>query len=119
MKIQVEKGQDAFLPDGRHVVEITQIDEGTSEYKEVPFFAARFENEEGFLSQRFYTSPKAMPITLGLFQAAGVPVEEGKDLDTKQLMGKKLSIEVGERSYEAPDTGNERTLKQAYGFQAV
>lgn len=118
MKISVEKDARPFLPDGAHVVEITDIEEGTSEFKEVPFFAVRFENEQGFISQRFYTSEKAMPITLGLFQAAGVPVE-GKDLDTKQLMGKKLRIEVGERSYEAPDTGNERTIKQAYGFQAV
>jgi hypothetical protein len=116
MKIEVEN-ERPFLPDGRHVVEITHIDEGTSEYKEVPFFAVRFENEEGMIVQRFYTSPKALPITLGLYQAAGVPVEEGKNVDTKQLMGKKVSIEVGERSYEAPDTGNERTLKQAYGFQ--
>jgi hypothetical protein len=119
MKIPVEKESRPFLPDGSHVVEITDIEEGTSEYKEVPFFAVRFENEQGFISQRFYTSEKALPITLGLFQAAGVPVEEGKNLDTKQLMGKKVRIEVGERSYEAPDTGNERTLKQAYGFQAA
>ena len=116
MKIEVEN-EKPFLSDGRHVVEITHIDEGTSEYKEVPFFAVRFENEDGFITQRFYTSPNALPITLGLFQAAGVPLDEGKNVDTKQLMGKRLSIEVGERSYEAPDTGNERTLKQAYGFQ--
>jgi hypothetical protein len=118
MKIDLQKGKDRpFLPDGRHVVEITHLEDGTSEYKEVPFFAVRFENEDGFITQRFYTSSKAMPITLGLFQAAGVPVEDGKALDTKQLMGKRLSIEVGERSYEVPDSGNERTLKQAYGFQ--
>ncbi|WP_266368836.1 hypothetical protein [Tellurirhabdus rosea] len=120
MKIDVEKGADKpFLPDGRHEVEITDIQEGSSEYKDVPFFACRFENEDGFVNQRFYLSGPGMPILMGLFKAVGIEAEEGKQLDTKQLLHKKVSIEVGERSYEAPETGNERTLKQAYGFQPV
>jgi hypothetical protein len=120
MKIPVEKGQDkAFLPDGRHTVEITDIEEGTSEHQNVPFFAVRFENEEGFVSQRFYNSPAGLPIILGLYEAVGIQPEEGKDLDTKQLLGKQVSIEVGDRSYTDPATGNERTLRQASGFQGV
>jgi len=120
MKIQVEKGQDkGFLPDGRHTVEITDIEEGTSEHQNVPFFAVRFENEDGFVNQRFYNSPAGLPIILGLYEAVGIKPQEGKDLDTKQLIGKQVSIEVGDRNYTDPATGNDRTLRQASGFQAV
>ncbi|RPD49344.1 hypothetical protein DNI29_00645 [Hymenobacter sediminis] len=120
MKIPVEAGQEkGFLPDGRHTVEITDIQEGTSEHQNVPFFAARMENEEGFITQRFYTSPNAMPILLSLYTAVGIQPEAGKDLDTKQLLGKRVSIEVGEHSYADPATGNERSIKQASGFRTA
>ncbi|MEZ0486297.1 hypothetical protein [Fibrella aquatica] len=120
MKINVEEGLDKpFLTDGRHDVEITTIDEGKSEYKGIPFIACRFENEEGFVNQRFYISPGGMPILMELCQAVGVEVESGKELDTNKLKGKSLSIEVGDYTYADPETGNERTLKQASGFEAL
>ncbi len=119
MKIAVEKGQDkALLADGQHDVTITHIDEGTSENKGIPFFAARFENDEGYVSHRFYQSPAGMPAIIILFDMVGVTAQEGKELDTKQLLGKQLTIDVGERSYTDPETGNERTLKQAMNFLA-
>lgn len=117
MKIAVEKGQEKpLLADGQQTVTITHIDEGSSEYKGIPFFAVRFENEDGYVSHRFYQSPAGMPAIVSLFDMVGIPVQEGKDLDTKQLMDKELTIEVGERSYTDPETGNERTLKQAANF---
>jgi hypothetical protein len=120
MKINVEEGLDKpFLNDGRHEVEITHIDEGESEYKRIPFIACRFENEEGFVTQRFYISQAGMPILMALCQAAGVKAEAKKELDTSKLLGKKLSIEVGDYTYNDPETGNERTLKQASAFEAV
>lgn len=120
MKIKVNEGMDKpFLPDGRHLVDITHIDEGTSEHKGVPFFACRFENEQGFVIQRFYNSKPGMPIIAGLFEAAGIPLQEGVTLDTNKLVGKKLFITVEERTYEVPESDNERTLKQATGFQSA
>jgi hypothetical protein len=120
MKIAVEKGQDKpLLEDGQQQVTITDIEEGTSENKGVPFFAVRFENEQGYISHRFYQSSAGMPLIIGLFEAAGIEAEEGQELDTKQLVGKELSIEVGERSYNDPESGNERTLKQAVNFLAI
>ncbi len=117
MKIVVEKGQEkTLLADGRQEVTITDIQEGTSENKGIPFFAVRFENDEGYVSHRFYQSQAGMPAIVSLFNEVGLTVEEGKELDTKQLMGKQLTIEVGERSYADPETGNERTLKQAVNF---
>ena len=117
MKIAVEKGQDKpLLNDGRQHVTITDIEEGTSENKGVPFFAVRFENEDGFVSHRFYQSRAGMSNIISLFERVGIDVQEGDELDTKQLIGKELDIEVGERSYNDPNTGNERTLKQAMDF---
>lgn len=120
MKIAIEKGMDKpFLADGRHTVTITHIDEGTSEHKGIPFFACRFEAEDGFVTQRFYLSPAGMPGIVSLCQAVGIEVQEGKQMDTKQLVGKKLSIHVEDRTYNDPETGNERTLKQAFDYQAA
>lgn len=120
MKINVEEGLDKpFLTDGRHEVEITNIDEGKSEYKGIPFIACRFENEDGFVNQRFYISPAGMPILMELCQAASIEVETQKELDTNQLLGKKVSIEVGDYTYNDPETGSERTLKQASAFEAL
>ena len=120
MKIAVDKGQDkGFLPDGRHTVEITAIEEGVSEHQNVPFFAARMENEDGFVSQRFYNSEAGHPIILQLYSAVGIKPEAGKDLDTKQLVGKRLSVEVGDHSYADAATGNERSVRQATGFRTA
>ena len=119
MKIAVEKGQDkTLLEDGQQRVTITDIDEGASEYKAIPFFAVRFENDEGYISHRFYQSPAGMPAIIGLFDMAGIEAQAGKELDTQQLLGKEITIEVGERAYNDPETGNERTLKQAINFLA-
>ncbi|WP_421827863.1 hypothetical protein [Larkinella sp.] len=119
MKIAVEEGQDkTVLADGRQTVTIAHIEEGVSERKGIPFFAVRFENESGYVSHRFYQSPAGMPAIVSLFDQVGIKAQEGKELDTKQLMGKELTIEVGERSYSDPETGNERTLKQAVNFLA-
>ncbi|MPR33580.1 hypothetical protein [Salmonirosea aquatica] len=119
MKIAVEKGQEkTLLTDGQQRVTITDIEEGNSENKGIPFFAVRFENDEGYVSHRFYQSEAGMPAIIGLFEEAGIEAKPGKELDTKQLMGKELMIEVGERSYIDPVTHNERTLKQAVNFLA-
>jgi hypothetical protein len=120
MKIEVAKGQDkGFLPDGRHTVEITAIEEGISEHQQVPFFAARMESEDGFVSQRFYNSEAGLPIILQLYSAVGIHPEKGKDLDTKQLIGKRLSVEVSDHSYPDQATGAERNIRQATGFKAA
>ncbi|MDO1449055.1 hypothetical protein Q0590_22455 [Rhodocytophaga aerolata] len=120
MKIKVNEGMDKpFLENGRHLVEITHIEEGTSEHKGVPFFACRFENEQGFVTQRFYNSKAGMPIIASLFEAVNMPLEEGATANTEKLVGKKLFITVEERTYEIPESDNERTLKQATGFQTA
>jgi hypothetical protein len=120
MKIKVETGKDKpFLPDGRHEVEITDIQEGRSEHKDVPFFACRFENEAGYVVNRFYLSDPGMAGIVSLFETVGLKIKEGSELNTDALLHKRLSILVQERSYQDPETGNERTIKQASDFQKI
>ncbi len=112
MKVKVQ--EKPRLQNGRHVVTITEISEGKSEYKGIPFFAARMEAEDGFVEQRFYDSEPSQPILAELMQAVGM---EGETLDTEKLIGKQLSVEVHERSYPDPDTGQEKTITEAGHFQ--
>ena len=120
MKIKVEEGSEkVFLPDGRHQVEITSVEEGRSEHKDVPFFACRFENADGYVTSRFYLSEPGMATIVSLFEAIGTKIKAGQELNTDLLLHKKLSIAVEERTYNDPETGNERTIKQAADFQPV
>ena len=112
MKVDIK--EKPFLEDGRHTVTITEVTDGTSEYQDVPFFNCRFENKDGFVNNRFYLSDPGQPIMAELFQAVGIDDDKP---DTKQLEGKELSIEVHERSYDDPQTGNEKTIKAARNFQ--
>src|SRR5688572_13725705 len=107
MKVKIN--EKPFLAEGRHVVTITEVEEGKSENKDIPFFNCRLENEEGFVNQRFYLSEPGQPILAGFLQAVGI---SGQEFDTKQLKGKTLSVEVEERSYEDAE-GKGKTIKQA------
>jgi hypothetical protein len=113
MKVKIN--EKPFLENGRHVVTITEVEEGKSENKDIPFFNLRLENETGFVNQRFYLSEPGQPILAAFMQAVGV---KGKEFDTKELKGKTLSVEVEERTYEDAE-GKEKTIKQATHFQAA
>ncbi|PPK87707.1 hypothetical protein CLV84_0657 [Neolewinella xylanilytica] len=114
--MKFEVNEKPRLQNGRHVVTITEISEGKSEYKGIPFFAARMETDEGFVEQRFYDSEPSKPILAELMRAVEM---EGETLDTNKLKGKQLSVEVHERSYPDPDTGQEKTITEAGHFQKV
>lgn len=113
MKLKIN--EKPFLLLGRHVVTITEIEEGKSENKNIPFINCRLENEEGFVNQRFYLSEPGQPILASFLRAIGL---EGKEIDTKDLKDKTLSVEVEERTYEDAD-GKEKTIQQATHFQPV
>lgn len=114
MKVHVE--EKPFLANGRHTATVTEVTEGTSENKGVPFFNCRLENEDGFVNQRFYLSEPGQPIMAEFFQALGIEQEE---VDTKQLEGKDVSFEVYERSYPDPNSDQEKTIKEARHFQTA
>ncbi|WP_347159450.1 hypothetical protein [Pontibacter chitinilyticus] len=111
MKLHIN--EKPFLPEGRHVVTVTEVEDGRSENKDVPFINCRFENEDGFINQRFYLSEPGQPILAAFLKATGI---EKTDVDSKELKGKTLSIEVEERSYEDAN-GKEKTIKQASHFE--
>ncbi len=113
MKVKVQ--EKPFLEEGRHTVTITEVEEGKSENKEIPFFNCRLENEDGFVNQRFYLSEPGQPILAAFLQAVGI---DGNEFDTKELKGKTLSVEVEERTYDDAE-GKTKTIKQASHFQAV
>lgn len=112
MKIHAE--ERPFLPNGRHTVHITDVEEGNSEHKGVPYFSVRFENEEGFVNHRFYESAPGQPIIAEFLKALGL---EGEEVDTKELIDRSLSLEVEERRYPDPQTEKEKTIKQAKDFR--
>jgi hypothetical protein len=114
MKLQIQ--EKPFLENGRHTVAITEVSEGTSEHKGVPFINCRLENEDGFVNQRFYLSEPGQPILAAFLQAVGL--DDKQEVDSKQLKNKNLSVVVEERSYEDPE-GKEKTIKQATDFQAA
>ena len=114
--MQVQVNESPRLKNGRHVVKITQVTDGRSEYKDIPFFAARMENEDGFVEQRFYDSEPSQPILAELMAAVGM---EGSKFNSEDLVGKSLSVEVGERTYSDPETGDEKTITEASHFQQV
>jgi len=114
MKVSVQ--EKPRLPDGRHVVTITEVTDGKSEYKNVPFFAARMENEDGFVEQRFYNSEPSQPILAELMRAVGIT---GTALNSEKLVGRSLSVNVGDRTYSDPETGDEKTITEATDFQPV
>lgn len=111
MKVKIN--EKPFLPEGRHVVSITEVEDGRSENKDIPFFNCRLENEDGFINQRFYLSEPGQPILASFLKAVGIA---GEEFDTKQLKGKTLSVEVAERTYQDAE-GKEKTIKQASHFQ--
>jgi len=111
MKLNIH--EKPYLPEGRHVVKITDVEEGRSENKDVPFINCRMENEDGFINQRFYLSEPGQPILAAFLKAAGISKAE---VDSKELKGKSLSVEVEERTYEDAD-GKEKTIKQATHFE--
>ncbi|WP_162054232.1 hypothetical protein [Pontibacter pamirensis] len=113
MKLKID--EKPFLTDGRHVVQITEVEEGKSENKQVPFINCRLENEDGFVNQRFYLSDPGQPILASFLKAVGI---EKAEVDSKELKGKTLSVEVEERTYEDAD-GKEKTIKQATHFEKV
>ncbi len=93
------------------------MEDGLSEKKNIPFFACRFENDDDFIMHRFYNSEPGFPQIVALFEAVGFNIEEGDEVDSKQLPNKDVSIIVSERTYSDPDTGDEKTIKQASDFK--
>ena len=114
MKIQTT--ERPFLPLGPNHVRVVSVDDtNKSEYQGVPYLNVRLENDEGQLEQRFYLSDAGQPILGEFIRAIGLDPSE--EHDTQDFVGRELLIDVEEHTYEAPDTGDERTIKQANRYR--
>lgn len=102
----------ALLPLGPNHVTISAVDEDMhSEYKGTPYLNVHLRNDDGELEHRLYLSEKAQPILATFLQALGLDPEA--EHDPQDFVGKKLIVDVEEDTYDAPQTGNERTIRRA------
>ncbi len=114
--MKIKPTERPFLNVGPAHVKVTQVeDDQKSEYQGVPFLNVRLENEDGFMEQRFYLSEAGKPILAQFIQALGLDAE--KEQDSQDFVGRELLVDIEERTYEAPDTGSDRTIKQATHFR--
>ena len=112
----IQTTERPFLPVGPAHVEVTSVDDDNrSEYQGVPYLNVRLENGEGFVEQRFYLSEAGQPILAEFIRALGL--DPAAEHDTRDFVGRELLVDIEERTYEAPDTGQDRTIKQATHFR--
>ncbi len=97
---------------GQHIVEISSINDGLSEQKQTPFFQCKFENSGGFIRERYYNTENSLWKIIDLFRACGFEVKANTTLDTADLIGKKLEIEIGEEQYIDRLTGEVKQAKR-------
>ena len=114
--MKIKTTERPFLPLGPAHVRVTSVeDDQRSEYQGVPYLNVRLENEDGFVEQRFYLSEAGQPILAEFVRALGLdPAEEH---DTQDFVGRELLVDIEDYTYEAPDTGSDRTIKQATHFR--
>ena len=105
-----------FLNIGPAHVTVASVEDGLkSEYQGTEYINVRLENADGFVDQRFYLSEAGQPILASFIQALGLDPSE--EHDTQDFVGRELLVDIEERTYEAPDTGQDRTIKQATHFR--
>jgi hypothetical protein len=92
MKILITESNKERLPVGKHIVEIVKVDKGTNA-NGLEYFECFFENTQGVSTDRFYTTEKAMFRIVSLFKSCQLSAETNQEVDTDDLIGKKLEIE--------------------------
>lgn len=92
MKIIITETLKERLPVGKHIVEIVKVDYGINA-NGLEYFECFFENEQGVSTARFYTTEKAMFRIVSLFKSCQLSAETSQEVDTYDLIGKKIEIE--------------------------
>lgn len=87
-----------ILSKGDHLVKITRIQEGRSEFKGTPYFLLRFENSTGFIDQRIYENYNNAKFISKLFDAVDLAFNDLIEwkLQIASLIGTYLLITVVE-----------------------
>lgn len=92
MKIIITETLKERLPVGKHIVEIVKVDNGINA-NGLEYFECFFENKQGVSTARFYTTEKAMFRIVSLFKSCQLSAETSQEVDTDDLIGKKIEIE--------------------------
>ena len=116
LTMTIQATQAPHLPLGPNHVKVTQVEEGlTSEYQGTPYLNVHLNNDNGVLEHRVYLSDKAQPLLADFLQALGL--DPTAEHDPQDFVGRELLVDVEEDTYQAPDTGNERTIRRATHFR--
>ncbi len=86
------------LPQGEFHVRITQYSKGKSEKKGTTYIKLRFENQRGYIDQRFYFTEKSQTFLGKLFEACGLekPSFDNLEKASMDLLKKELLINIVE-----------------------
>ncbi|MDO1451693.1 hypothetical protein Q0590_35800 [Rhodocytophaga aerolata] len=118
MDIYVDQFKKAHLPEGKHLVSITSVEEGKTRTNH-SYFQCVFENEHGQIQAWFYPTEKGIKAVVRLFTAAGLEVRSGAVLQTERLLGTKLYIWVKKDTFFDKEKGQERTYHMVSRFEPV
>jgi len=85
---------------GFHVVQIVEVKDNDfiSEYSSFASFTCSFKNEYGTIDEKFNISIKDYPKIVKLANACGLVKSNYFEFDTKELLNKKIEIEISENS---------------------
>ena len=119
----VQATEAPLMPLGPARVRIARIEEGLrSEHQGTPYLNVHLEGVGGdaagtALEQRLYLSEAAQPILATFINGLGL--DASAEHDPQDFVGRELLVDIAERSYDAPDTGQPRTIREAEHFRAV
>jgi hypothetical protein len=102
MKIAFNNHTKPQLGIGQHRVAIAKVLHGKSSIKRTPYFVCRFENQWGYLYQRFYITEGSKLFLKRFFEAASI---YGNAVETKELLGKELFVSVETKDRVDFETG--------------
>jgi len=80
-----------ILNPGLHIVKITELSEGVSKNKKIPYLKCRFENDYGYIPEIFYINDTGKLYLDKLFSSVNILENE---VNSIHLLGKILAIRV-------------------------
>jgi hypothetical protein len=106
MKIRTNSAHKPLkLGKGQHQVTMSRVYIGKT-LKGVSYLNIKFENDNGYLFEKFYLQEDMLSTKLEkLFHAAGIDTKNSEFVDSRYLEGKSLTLTLDSFSYVNPKTG--------------
>lgn len=112
MLITIKDHPNEVLQEGRHNVTITEVLEGITP-NSVEYFAPRFGNEKGSILGRLYVTEPSQFRIIELFRVCNIEYDSKKQLNTDNLIGKRLTISVEKKER------NEKVIYDVTKFEKI